>query len=124
MNDPIGSPKQAFIVEDKKLSFDSSVVNAFVQHFCGANSKNTYTKIHSSRVKQKNPILLQSELESSTDSIFEAPITRNKLTYALRSLPCGKSLGRDGIHSKFLSHLGPRAFKMVWIFFNLIVPAE
>ncbi|GIY69066.1 uncharacterized protein CEXT_391351 [Caerostris extrusa] len=57
------------------------------------------------------------------------PITRDELAYALRSLNSGKSPGGDGIHSEFLSHLGPNSFETVWTFFNLIrntgiVPAE
>ncbi|GIY82787.1 uncharacterized protein CEXT_276911 [Caerostris extrusa] len=94
MNDPVRSPKQSFTAGDKKLSSDSSVANAFSQHF-----------------------------------FFDAPITRDELACALRSLSSGKSPGGDGIHSEFLSHLGPNAFETVWTFFNLIwnsgiVPAE
>ncbi|GFY71749.1 hypothetical protein TNIN_265901 [Trichonephila inaurata madagascariensis] len=111
MNDPVGSPKQTFIVEDKKLSSDSSVGNAFAQHFCGANSKNTYARKHSSGLKIQHSY--SRNLNLWYYSVIEAPITQNEMAYALKSLPCGISSGGDGIHSKFLSHLGPRAFKTV-----------
>ncbi|GFY40477.1 hypothetical protein TNIN_319471 [Trichonephila inaurata madagascariensis] len=77
----------------KKLSSDSFLENAFPQHFCGANSKNTYAEIHTSAVKQKKrkTTLLQSEFESSSESVSEVPITRDELNYALRSFPCGES---------------------------------
>ncbi|GIY56801.1 hypothetical protein CEXT_491241 [Caerostris extrusa] len=90
---------------------------------------NTLTlKIHSSAVKQETT-LLQSEFEPCTELVFDAPITRDELACALRSLNSGKSPGIDGIHSEFLSHLGSNAFENVWTFFNLIrntgiVPAE
>ncbi|GFY44608.1 hypothetical protein TNIN_348191 [Trichonephila inaurata madagascariensis] len=44
----------------------------------------------------------ESEFEFRTDSVFDAPITQDELAYALRSHPCGKSPGGDGIHSEFL----------------------
>ncbi|KAG8192562.1 hypothetical protein JTE90_015197 [Oedothorax gibbosus] len=45
MNDPVAPPKQSFMVDDKKLSSDSSVASAFVQYFCGAGCKGNYAKL-------------------------------------------------------------------------------
>ncbi|GIY23338.1 uncharacterized protein CEXT_492401 [Caerostris extrusa] len=62
---------------------NSSVANAFAQHFCGVNSKYIHPLL------TKKTTLLQSEFEPCTELVFDAPLTRDELAYALRSLNSG-----------------------------------
>lgn len=104
----ISPKKQPIRYQNRDLSSDMEVANAFAQTYSNSQRKRPYSrkmsKIHKSECKNLSGLLNRNTLE--IENIFRLPFTEDELFTVLNGLKTRKSPGEDNIHAEFLKHIG------------------
>ena len=103
------------------ITSDRGIANTFARAFSRAQKKGTYARRKSKIIKREYKNLKQkngSVKATTTEDIFDAPISDCELQTAIKQLKNRKSPGEDQIHAEFLKHAGKEARNSICILFQ------
>ena len=103
------------------ITSDRGIANTFARAFSRAQKKGTYTRRKSKNIEYTN--LKQksgSRKTTTTEDIFEAPISDCELQTTIKQLKNRKSSGEDQIQAEFLQHAEKEARNSIRMWFQKI----
>jgi hypothetical protein len=105
------------------ITSDRGVANTFAHAFSRAQKKDTQARRKSKIIKREYKNLKQKSgnvKATTTEDIFDAPISDCKIQTAIKQLKNRKSPGEDQINTEFLKHAGKEARNSIRMWFQKI----